>query len=233
MTETSTAPTGTGTAASPPAPITAAAVLADIVDSRGGPGVFNLVDMAVARSLVAVLIKTANGDATKAPTIAALSALLPPLQQKADAAPVDFDLKRLSDKEFAFLEYLCARARGEKPERPDRRSVRQAWADMLARRIDHIEAENRTPTEDELNDIRNDVHAVLGLVVPIPVRLWPESAKELARALAAAAPASPAPPLPKPGAPSGDDGGARSNVVPLARTQSRNAWNAVPWGLRF
>ena len=86
------------TMAEPGKVVTEQQILDDIINSRGGPGAFTTIDLAVARALVGVLVQVGNGDASKkASSIATLTEMLPP---RTEAPPEKRqDLSVLSDKE--------------------------------------------------------------------------------------------------------------------------------------
>jgi hypothetical protein len=118
----------------------AESIFTSIISERGRER-FDATQLAIARKLASVL--AADDDNISASTIATLMALLPPKPE----APIDppYDLTRLSDREFAMLDYLTSRAAGLAAEKPKRKrhSARAIRAIDLAERIDRLAAPRR------------------------------------------------------------------------------------------
>lgn len=88
--------------------------------------------------------------------------------KSAEAGAADYDLRLLSDREFAHLQHLLARARGEKPLPPrEHQTRREQDAIKLAKLIDRIEASFgpmpnlRYANEVELADIKLKIHNLI------------------------------------------------------------------------
>jgi hypothetical protein len=159
-----------------------------LVNERGGLDKLNATELAIANKLATLLADNADVPGS---TISALMSLLPkPLS--ADA-PV-YDLSKLTDKEFAMLDKLTAKAAGllppsvEKPRRFPLRSDRERWAAIHAVAVDQIEAEKeaafraRQPwslSEDDRLAIYSACELFLGLIAQ-PGQIWPHIAEEAA-----------------------------------------------------
>jgi hypothetical protein len=116
---------------------TAEAIFASIISERGRER-FDATQLAIARKLASLL--SADDDNISASTIAALMALLPPKPEALIDPP--YDLSRLTDREFAMLDYLTSRAAGLAAEKPKRKrhSARATRAIDFAERIDRLAA---------------------------------------------------------------------------------------------
>jgi hypothetical protein len=145
------------------------AIFDKIVTERGGRPAFDVVGLAVARALAAALTSDPPGPPA---TIGNLVALLPAPKQ---AAAQNYDLRNLTDKELATLEFLAARAAGLKPPKPPRvhRTAREQDALEAAQFIDRIARGDKKPTADEIVQIRNYVYYLIRNVAD-PYQLFRE-----------------------------------------------------------
>jgi hypothetical protein len=142
-------------------------IFTSIISERGRER-FDATQLAIARKLASLL--AADDDNISAATIATLVALLPPKPEPNDPP---YDLTRLSDREFAMLDYLTSRAAGLVAEKPKRKrhSARAIRAIDLAERIDRLAAprgeangESWQLDQDEALSIRA---AICELVEPV------------------------------------------------------------------
>jgi len=125
-----------------------ATILEKLISERGGRGHFDTAQLAAARALAVAL----SEDVPSPKVIAGLADLLPP---KAEAGVgADFNLRRLDDQELAHLEYLVARANGEKPARPKKRvyTHREMLALELAERLDDADARSGPHSRVEFSE---------------------------------------------------------------------------------
>jgi hypothetical protein len=144
------------------------AVLASIVETRGGRACFTVEQLAIASAVSHLLTALADGDPAGAANVATLIALLPPPREP--LPPVDLSL--LSDRELSALERLIQIGTGERPRIEHNPRSRRYWAafDLVAS-LDKIEARGTPITDDEIVTVRN---AVLSLAYPVtlPAKLW-------------------------------------------------------------
>ena len=139
------------------------AVFAALLSERGGRANFDTAQLAAARKLSVML-------SSDAPTSPALLGLLELLPAKAEGAPADLSL--LTDKEFEFLDFALAKARGEPAVNPSRekrrkKSPRSIEAVRLVELLDRIAAAKRAPSELERNEIKSITSLLYG-ASPLP-----------------------------------------------------------------
>jgi hypothetical protein len=158
------------------------AVFDGLVRERGGSQAFDQTQLAVARKLAQLL---ADDGEVSGSTLTTLVSLLPP---KPGTDEPEYDLSRLSDREFAELDRLTAIAAGLKPSKPDKprrhpqRSYRQIWAEIHAVAIDQIEGEQaharrcKRPwllSETDRIELRNAACFLFGLLA-LPAQVFAE-----------------------------------------------------------
>jgi hypothetical protein len=100
------------------------AVLAALIEERGGRQCFSVPALVAARKLARLLCS----DQAVSPAVSALLQMLPPLRE---GPPVD--LSRLADRELDDMEFLIRKAQGEVVTRP-RRTPRAAITTCVGRR---------------------------------------------------------------------------------------------------
>ena len=164
-------------------------IFASIVADRGGASNFDQTQLHIARRVAQMLAD--EGDLS--PT--ALSALLALLPDKPSADAPEYDLSRLTDREFAALDKLCAKVADvtlppapEAEPRVRRRSPRERAAAELALLLDALEGEqdaarkanwrNVPPASDtDVQHVQNCITSLLGLVTwPRVAEPWIENA---------------------------------------------------------
>jgi hypothetical protein len=153
--------------------MSAEALLQEIVNERGNLSVLQL---AVARQLARLLSR----DDADANAITRLESLLP-ARPDPEAGP-SWDLSKLSDREFAALERLHARATGQAPPPrlrkppPPPETPRTIRARELADLLDKVDSERRQLTDDDLMECRNHLSGLLGtlatLTTLLPVEVY-------------------------------------------------------------
>src|SRR5262245_57874943 len=117
------------------APPTHEAVLASIVEARGGRSCFTTETLAIASALAHLLVGLGDGDVAGAQSVTALLALLPP---RVEHPGKPWNLELLSDRQLTILERLQAIATGEAPPMIEHRPrSRRYWiAQDLVRVLD-------------------------------------------------------------------------------------------------
>jgi hypothetical protein len=147
-----------------------------------------------ARALAAALAAPDADPIGTARCIETLTSLLP--EPPADGSP-PWDLSKLSDREFAALERLHARATGGIPPRPLRRPPRKPLTERETRAmemacvLDVAEDENRKLTDDDLLAARNCLSSMFFPMATLTQLLPPEVFGTPSRSLPA--PAEPEP----------------------------------------
>jgi hypothetical protein len=111
-------------------------VLDGLIRERGGLVAFDTKAMVTARALTRVLAAVSAGDTSKAASIPALEAMLPP---KTAQPGRPWDLSKLNNKQLALLDKLACIATGEAvPKSEHRPRSRRYWlAQDLARVLDN------------------------------------------------------------------------------------------------
>jgi hypothetical protein len=136
---------------------------------------------------------------------AALNALLPAPQTDLTVRFVSEtppDLSRLTDAQLNMLEALLSLARGERPQKIERKhSGRWHHARQLVHVLDRAEARDGTLTDKERIAVANAVSRLLAPMEPIPYRLWNATTAPAAKPEEAAPPQPAPPPAPDAAAP--------------------------------
>jgi len=143
-----------------------AAIFNALIAERGGPEAFDVTALAVARAVAAQLAS----DRPDGAELLRLTQLLP-AKQKPAAEP---DISKLSLRELATLERLCAKAEGRAAPPPEPKvSKRQADADRLVAVLDAAEKRGGLIESDRVRIAT----LISCLLRPLawPRDLWPET----------------------------------------------------------